>query len=122
MQIITGIIAAAAVAASAAGAAAPEAGKGETAIPFISSLTEIEWKGVSNDAAYVRGGRGEWYLVRTSNRCPRLRSASALGFETSALNQLDRHGALLVEGERCPVASVTRSGPPPKRSRHKSAG
>jgi hypothetical protein len=89
----------------------------ETAIPFISSLPSVEWKRVSDDAVYIRGGRGEWYLVRTTNRCTRLRSALALGFDTSALDQLDRHGALLVQGQRCPVASITRSGEPPKSAR-----
>jgi hypothetical protein len=110
--------AAAAIFAGAAGAAPPETGA-ETAIPFISSLSSIEWKAAGSYAAYIRGGRGEWYLVRTSNRCTRLRAATAIGFETSALNQLDRHGALLVQGQRCPVASVTRSGPPPKKARGK---
>lgn len=96
---------------------AAEAPPGETAIPFISSLNSVEWKRLNNRAVYIRGGNGDWYLVRTTNRCTRLASSSALGFETSALNQLDRFGALLVQGQRCPVASVVRSGPPPKKAR-----
>ena len=111
------IVAAAAMLAGCATGAAPEPTGDQTAIPFISSLPSVEWKRVSDDAVYIRGGRGEWYLVRTSNRCTRLRTASALGFDTSALDQLDRYGALLVEGQRCPVASITRSGAPPKRAR-----
>lgn len=99
--------------AAAAGAAEPR----ETVIPFVSSIVSVEWKAVSDREAYVRGGNGDWYLVRTSNRCTRLRSSLALGFETSALDQLDRHGALRVQGQRCPVASITRSGPPPKKAR-----
>lgn len=98
-------------------ASAVEDVPGETAIPFISSLNSVEWKRLNNRAVYVRGGNGDWYLVRTTNRCTRLASSSALGFETSALNQLDRFGALLVQGQRCPVASVTRSEPPPRKTR-----
>ena len=75
---------------------------------------------MSSDTLYVRGGNGDWYLVRTTNRCSRLRSALGLGFQTSALDQLDRHGAILVEGVRCPVASVTRSSGPPKKARRKA--
>ena len=93
---------------------------GETAIPFVSSIGSVEWKSAGDDAAYVRGGNGQWYLVRTSNRCTRLRSSPALGFETSALDQLDRHGALLVQGQRCPVASVTLSNGPPTKAGRKA--
>jgi len=120
MHHFTRLAAAAAATFACAAGAAPTETAGETAIPFISSLSDIEWKAVGKDAAYIRGGRGEWYLVRTSNRCTRLRAATAIGFETSALNQLDRHGALLVQGQRCPIASVTRSGPPPKKAKRGS--
>lgn len=99
----------------------PVAASGEeTAIPFVSSIHDLEWKAASDESAYIRGGNGEWYLVRTTNRCTRLLSARAIGFDTSALNQLDRFGALLVEGQRCPVASVTRSARPPKNLRPRS--
>lgn len=89
----------------------------ETVIPFVSSIRAIEWKAASDDSLYVRGGKGEWYFVRTSNRCTRLLAARAIGFQTSAADQLDRHGAILVQGVRCPVASITASGEPPKKSR-----
>lgn len=101
-------------------ASAAERPADETSIPFISSLGSVEWKAASDDSAYVRGGNGRWYLVRTTNRCTRLLSSLALGFETSAGNQLDRHGALLVQGQRCPVASITPSGEPPKKARRNS--
>ena len=108
-------------AAAACATAAPvEVSGNETAIPFVSSIGSVEWRHEGDRAAYVRGGNGQWYLVRTTNRCTRLRSASALGFQTSALDQLDRHGALLVEGQRCPVASVTLSEGPPKKSRRRA--
>ncbi|HYE28007.1 MAG TPA: DUF6491 family protein [Allosphingosinicella sp.] len=98
-------------------AAAADMDPGETAIPFIGSLRNVEWKAASDDSLYIRGGKGEWYFVRTTNRCTRLRAARAIGFQASALNQLDRHGAILVQGVRCPVASVVRSGEPPKKAR-----
>jgi hypothetical protein len=90
---------------------------GETVIPFMSSIRSLEWKAVSDQAAYVRGGNGDWFLVRTANRCTRLRAATAIGFDVAALDQLDRYGALLVQGQRCPIASITRSEGPPKKTR-----
>ena len=103
---------------AASGAAAKDM-SGETVIPFINSMSNIEWKAASNDSLWVRGGRGEWYFVRTSNRCSRLQAANGIGFHTSALGQLDRHGAILVQGVRCPVASIVRSDGPPEKPRRK---
>jgi hypothetical protein len=102
--------------AGSAAAAAPEAPE-ETVIPFMSSLRSVEWKAASDKALYVRGANGSWYFVRTANRCTRLRASRAIGFHTSALDQLDRHGAILVQGQRCPIASITRSEGPPKKAR-----
>jgi hypothetical protein len=103
------------LAVAAQAAAAPADRPRETVIPFAASLSNIEWQVAGSDSLYLRGPKGEWYFVRTMNRCSRLRSSSGIGFETSAMGQLDRHGAILVQGVRCPVESITRSdGPPPK--------
>lgn len=101
-------------------AAASEPASRETVIPFMNSLSNVEWKAASNDSLYLRGGNGDWYFVRTSNLCTRLRAANGIGFQTSSGGQLDRHGAILVQGVRCPVASIVRSGGPPRKRRHKA--
>jgi hypothetical protein len=90
---------------------------GETVIPFMSSLNAVEWKAASDDSLYLRGPRGDWYFIRTMNRCSRLRSSPGIGFQTSPRDQLDRHSAILVQGVRCPVESITRSDGPPRKAR-----
>ncbi|MEA3053170.1 MAG: hypothetical protein QOG72_2073 [Sphingomonadales bacterium] len=107
------------LAAAATTAAAAEKAPGETVIPFVNSISNVEWKAASADSLYVRGGKGEWYFVRTTNRCNRLRQALGIGFQTSALGQLDRNGAILVQGVRCPVASIDPSDGPPETPRHR---
>lgn len=104
-------------AAGATAAAAKPDPAGETVIPFVSSIQAFEWKAVSNNSLYLRGGKGEWYLIRTMNRCSRLLSSHTIGLETSRLDQLDRYGAILVEGMRCPVDSITRSDGPPRKGK-----
>jgi hypothetical protein len=105
------------LATAASGAARPSP-DGETVIPFMSSLNAVEWQAASNDSLYLRGPKGDWYFVRTMNRCDRLRSSPGIGFQTSALDQLDRHGAIVVQGVRCPIESITPSdGPPPRKAR-----
>ncbi|MFL6844428.1 MAG: DUF6491 family protein [Allosphingosinicella sp.] len=104
----------------AGGSAAAADSPRETVIPFVSSIRGIEWQAAGKDALYVRGGKGEWYFIRTMNRCARLQQTLAIGLETSALDQLDRHGAILVQGVRCPVASIAPSDGPPRKARRAS--
>lgn len=103
-----------ALAAGCAATASPRAAASEErAIPFVRSDGIIDWKVGGPDTLFVRAMNGNWYLVRTAAPCPRLRTAMALGFETSAGDQLDRYGAILADGWRCQIASVTLSPPPP---------
>ncbi|MGA9582513.1 MAG: DUF6491 family protein [Allosphingosinicella sp.] len=102
---------------AAGAAAAPGDGAAETEIPFAASMSNLEWKAESEDSLYLRGGNGDWYFVRTSNRCTRLLAARGIGFHASAGGQLDRHSAILVQGVRCPVASIVRSEGPSRKAR-----
>ncbi|MGZ8286260.1 MAG: DUF6491 family protein [Allosphingosinicella sp.] len=107
--------------AAGAAAAAPGDESLETKIPFVASMSNVEWKAASDDSLYLRGGNGDWYFVRTANRCTRLLAARGIGFHASAGGQLDRHSAIMVQGVRCPVASIVRSEGPPKKARRKAA-
>lgn len=102
------------LAAGAAAAPAPQAA--EIKIPFLSSMSNVEWKAASDDSLYLRGPKGDWYFVRTANRCTRLLVARGIGFQTVS-GQLDRHGAIMVQGVRCPVESIARSDGPPAKAR-----
>lgn len=86
----------------------------ETSIPYVRSNGILEWKAEGDDALRIRSQSGDWYLVKTMGRCSRLGTALSLGFVTPGPDQLDRFGAILADGLRCPVRSVTRSGPPPE--------
>ena len=100
--------------AAAAATPPPSSGK-ETVIPFVRSRGVLDWQAAGDDSLYVRGYNGRWYYVRTMNPCPRLRDALTLGFVATGADQLDSYGAVLAQGMRCPIASVTYAeGPPPK--------
>lgn len=107
--------------AAAGAAAAPVDEAAETKIPFVNSMSNIEWKAASDDSLYLRGPKGDWYFVRTANRCTRLLAAHGIGFHASVGGQLDRHSAIMVQGVRCPVASIVRSEGPPRKTRRKAA-
>jgi hypothetical protein len=107
--ILTALIA---VSAATNAGAAPVPGT-ETVIPFVNSRGVLDWQAAGDRSLYVRGYNGHWYLVRTMNVCPHLRDAVTLGFRASGIDQLDRHGAIIAEGEHCPVDSVTVAAAPP---------
>ncbi|HEY0115581.1 MAG TPA: DUF6491 family protein [Allosphingosinicella sp.] len=101
-----------------AGAATPAAPDAqETAVPDAGRDGILEWKADGDRALYLRSLTGGWYYARTANRCSRLNSASSLRFLTRGSRDLDRYGAVIAEGWRCPLVSVTRSGPPPREPR-----
>jgi hypothetical protein len=93
------------------------AGGAQTAIPFVQSNGILDWRAAGDEALYIRGNSGDWYFVRTMSPCTRLKTAITLGFITSAGDQLDRYGAILAEGQRCPIASIVRSQTPPAKAR-----
>ena len=88
----------------------------ETEIAYANRDGIVEWEAAGDDLLYVHALTGGWYRVRTMGRCSRLRTATALGFDTSPLGQLDRHSAVIADGHRCPIVSVVRAeGPPPRK-------
>ncbi|MBB5684462.1 hypothetical protein [Sphingobium boeckii] len=89
----------------------------ETSIPFASRDGIQDYKADGDRGLYIRGINGNWYYARTLGNCPRLNSADVIGFETSAADQLDKFGALRAQGWRCPLASLVRSAPPPRKAK-----
>jgi hypothetical protein len=91
---------------------------GQSGVPFVSSTGVIEWRVQDDRTLYVQAVTNRWYLVRTMNICSRMRTATTLGFVTArGTDELDRDGAILAEGQRCPIESVTRSEEPPEKPR-----
>lgn len=86
--------------------------EGDERISFVSSNGILEWKAAGRDSLHVQSNSGQWYLVWTLGGCPRLKTAITLGFDTSAGDTLMRGDALLAEGQRCPIASISRIPPP----------
>ncbi|MDB5722766.1 MAG: hypothetical protein JWP15_3384 [Alphaproteobacteria bacterium] len=93
--------------------AGPAAAGSETGIPYASSDGIIDWKVVGRSSLYLLSARGDWYLARTTAPCPRMLTAMALGFDTAGTDRLDRFGAIVAEGRRCPIASLVRAPEPP---------
>lgn len=112
-------IAAAALAAFAAPALAATSGgsaPGETRIRQIGSRLEIVPD--PRQGLFIRDYRGRWFYARTQGDCPRLTFNARLRLAASPGGYFDSRSAVVADGWRCLIASVTRSDGPPRRRRH----
>ena len=115
-MIRTMMIAGALVISASPALAHPSADSGrEVRIPRIYNF--LEWVADGHQGVYVRGDTGKWYYARTQAQCSRLRPATSISFLGARGGNLDRFGAIRVEGWRCPLDSVTESAPPPGHPR-----
>ncbi|HLL30410.1 MAG TPA: DUF6491 family protein [Allosphingosinicella sp.] len=112
----------AAAAAAPASAAPPPADPEErqVSIPFATHPRAIRnFEAVGNHILYLEDRNRRWYRAELGGACWGLEWAHAIGYDTRGGLGLDRFGAILVEGERCPILSLTRSDGPPRRAKKK---
>ena len=104
--------------APAAAADPPEAAAEEEArIPFLHLGRMRTFRTVGDDTLYVRSRSREWYRIETMGWCRNLRWAHHIGVDTNGSLTFDRFSTLIVDGDRCAIRSVVRSGEPPRRRR-----
>ncbi|HET9639300.1 MAG TPA: DUF6491 family protein [Allosphingosinicella sp.] len=94
----------------------------EASIPFANHRHAIRnFEAPSDEIVYLQDRQRRWYRADVGY-CFGLKWAHAIGYDTRGGMSLDSFGAILVDGERCPILSLTRSdGPPPKAKRKKGA-
>lgn len=99
--------------AAAAGAAAPKAK--EAQILFANQGGIRDWRALDEKGLYVRGQDGQWYYATLFASCFGLPSATGIGFVTTPGGGFDKFSAIVVENNKCPVVSLVKSDPPPKK-------
>ena len=106
--------------ASAASAAQPVHAEPQARITFPNRTTIRTFHAVSDDVVYIQHRNRQWYRAELYGPCFGLRYALGIGVvNRGAVGVLDRYSDLIVDGQRCKVASFVKSGPPPeRRSRH----
>ncbi len=95
----------------------------ETGIPFINVNNLYNFEADSDRGVWLQVQSRRWYYARISGPCTGLPFAQRIGVDTRfGGNQLDRTGALLVDGQRCPIDSLTASAGPAPRTRKPKKG
>lgn len=103
-----------AVPAAAEAPPAEEAGE-EVSIPFFHIGGMRTFRAIDQNTLYIQARRREWYRVTTFGSCLNLPWARSIGVDTRGSPVFGRTSVLIVDGERCNVRSVVRSGAPPSR-------
>ena len=95
----------------------------EARITFPGRTTIRTFDAVSDDVVYIQHRNRQWYRAELYGPCFGLRHALGIGVVTrGAVGVLDRYSDLIVDGERCKVASFVKSGPPPERQSRRNRG
>jgi hypothetical protein len=88
----------------------------ETSIPMLRSQNLYNFETDGDRGAWLQDQQRRWYYAKVLAPCLGLGFATRIGVDTRFNGgSLDRTGTLLVDGQRCPIDSLTASaGPPPK--------
>lgn len=84
----------------------------QASIPFADAGNIRDWKAVSNRVVYLQATNQQWYRADLMNSCFSLRGAEHIGVASDATGHLDRFGTLIVDGQRCQIASLVQAAPP----------
>lgn len=73
----------------------------------------------SREVIYLEDQSRRWYRAELIGPCTGLPFAQAIGIDTRGGGSFDKFSAIVVEGDRCQLTSLTRSEKPQKRKAKK---
>jgi hypothetical protein len=120
MLILLAALPAAAFAAPPTKPAAPPASE-EVSIPFAHFGGIYNFEAPSDEVVYLQDRGRNWYRAQLYGPCWGLQNAIGIGVDTRGSANFDRTSQLIVDHQSCPIESLTRSGPPPKRQHGKKS-
>jgi hypothetical protein len=102
--------------------AEPPVERSQASIPFANHRHAIrDFEAPNDEIVYLQDRQRRWYRADLGH-CFGLKWAHSIGYDTRDGTSLDSFGAILVDGQRCPIVSLTRSeGPPGKAKKAKGA-
>ncbi len=119
-SLILALAAAAAAPGAPADSEPPPRARQEARIPFVAFGTIRHFEPVGKNLVFLQDRRRRWYRAELAGRCLELPHAHYIGVDTGGGPFVDRFSALIVEGQRCQLRSLTRSeAPPPRRQDRK---
>lgn len=97
---------------------APQHREKQVTIPLVGGSSVRTFQPtLRGDGVYIQSFRGDWYLARLYGPCFDLPYASRIGFKSFSSMSLDRGDTIIAGRQQCKIASIVRSGPPPKKAK-----
>ena len=119
-NILLTLLASTLAAPAAAASSGPQERRGEeVGIPFTNHRAIRTFEAPSDDILYLQDRQRRWYRAEIGGPCFGLKWATVIGYDTRGGLSLDRFSKIIVERERCPIVSLTRSDGPPRRLKKK---
>lgn len=84
-------------------------------IPFASFRSIHSFHPVGEDVVYLQDQQRDWYRAELSGPCFNIATALRIGLDTRPGDTVDNTSSFIVDGQRCPIHSLVRSDPPPRR-------
>jgi hypothetical protein len=90
----------------------------EASISFADMGGIQNWQADGEKAIYIQGRRNsEWYHATLMSPCIGLNFTDQIGFDIEPSGEFNKFGAIVVDGRKCPVTSLVKSAPPPKKKK-----
>ena len=98
--------------------AGPHSGE-RASIPFITHGSVRTFESAPNgEGIYIQNANRDWYYASFFSRCLDLPYAIRIGFDTFGNgSSLERGDTIIADRERCKIADIVHSGPPPKKAK-----
>src|SRR5215207_914068 len=85
----------------------------DASIPFVDYGGIQNWSAQNDSTLMVQAMNNKWYRVGLMMSCSGLPFATRVGFDTGPVDTFDRFSSVIVDGQRCPVQSITLVNSPP---------
>ena len=113
------ILAAAAALAAPALASGPPPKAAEASIPFPHHRGIRSFEAENDEIVYLQASNRRWYRAELTSHCWGLSFANAIGFDTRGSSSFDRYSSIIVEGQRCQLASLVQVDEPPSKAKRR---
>lgn len=89
----------------------------EATIPFANRGGVVDWQVADDSTLLLRDSHGQWYRARLQVPLPAYSPAERLGFATGPSGTLEKLDSVVIRGQRYPIVSLIRVGPPAKKAK-----
>jgi Family of unknown function (DUF6491) len=111
------ILAVSALSVVAADATVPQ----EAQIPFADKGGIWNWQVVDDKHVLIQSRSRDWYQATLIGSCFNIGFAEKLAFVSNPGGSFDKFSSIRVHGQTCPLVSLVKTTPPPKKTKSKPA-